>query len=47
MYLKLENSGFLVRGDENTSNLDDFGVLTNNIELSYSSKNKIISFKCD
>jgi len=32
MYLKSQNSGVLVRGDENTGNLDYFGVLTYIIE---------------
>jgi len=47
MYLKSQNSGVLVRGNENTGNLDYFGVLTNIIELNYSGKNNVVLFWCD
>jgi len=46
MYLKLQNSGILVRGDENTGNLNYFGVLTDIIELGYSSGNHVL-FRCN
>jgi len=45
--LKSRNSEVLVRGDENTSNLNYFGVLTDIIELSYSGGNNVILFKYD
>ncbi|KAJ1400600.1 hypothetical protein SESBI_29468 [Sesbania bispinosa] len=47
MQLKSQNSGVLVKGDENAGNLDYFGVLTDIIELSYPGGNNIILFKCD
>jgi len=45
--LKSQNNGFLVRGDENTGNLDYFGVLTYIIELGYSGGNNVVLFRCD
>ena len=47
MCLKSQNSGVLVRGDENIGNLDYFGVLTDIIELGYSGRNNVILFRCD
>jgi len=47
MYLKLQNSKFLVRSDKNIRNIDYFSVLTNIIKLSYSYRNNIVLFKCD
>ncbi|XP_061358748.1 uncharacterized protein LOC133302941 [Gastrolobium bilobum] len=47
MHLKSQNSGILVKGDNNTGNLDYFGVLTDIVELMYSSGNNVILFKCD
>jgi len=47
MYLKSQNSGVLVKGDENAGNLDYFGILTDIIELIYSGGNNVILFKCD
>jgi len=47
MYLKSQNNGVLVRGEENRGNLDYFGVLTDIIELSYSGGNNVVLFKCD
>jgi len=47
MCLISQNSGVLVRGDENTGNLDYFGVLTDIIELGYSSGNNVVLFRCD
>ena len=47
MSLKSQNSGVLVRGDENTGNLDYFSVLTDIIEFSYLNGNNVILLKCD
>ncbi|KAK7388495.1 hypothetical protein VNO78_23311 [Psophocarpus tetragonolobus] len=47
IHLKSQNSGVLVRGDENAGNLDYFGVLIDIIELSYLGKDNVILFKCD
>ena len=47
MYLKSQNSGVLVKGDDNAGNLNYFGILTNIIELIYSGGNNVILFKCD
>jgi len=47
MCLKSQNSGVLVRGNENTGNLDYFGVLTDITELGYSGGNNVILFRCD
>ena len=35
MHLKSQNSGVLVKGDENVGNLDYFGVLVDIIELDF------------
>ena len=47
MYLKSQNSGILIRGDDNTGNLDYFGVLRDIIKLSYSGGNNVVLFRCD
>jgi len=47
IYLKSQNIEVLARGDENTCNLDYFGVLTDIIGLSYSSGNSVVLFWCD
>jgi len=44
IYLKSQNIEVLARGDENTCNLDYFGVLTDIIGLSYSSGNSVVLF---
>jgi len=47
MYLKSQNSGVLVKDDENAGNLDYFSILIDIIELIYSGGNNVILFKCD
>ena len=47
MYLKSQNSGVLVKDDENAGNLDYFGVLTYIVKLSQSRENNVALFKCD
>ena len=47
MYSKSQNSGVLVKGEENARNLDYFGILTNIIKLSYFGGNNVVLFKCD
>ena len=45
--LKSQNNGLLVTGDENTGNLDYFGVLIDIIQLNYRGGNNVILFKVD
>jgi len=37
----------IFKGDENTGNLDYFGVLIDIIELNYFGGNNVVLFKCD
>ncbi|KAL6624425.1 hypothetical protein ACP70R_031746 [Stipagrostis hirtigluma subsp. patula] len=44
--VQAQNSGVLVKGDEETGNKDYFGVVTDIVELSYG-LHKVVLFKCD
>lgn len=42
-----QNSGVIVKGDEESGSSEYFGVLTDILELEYGGRNKIVLFKCD
>lgn len=42
-----QNSGVIVKGDEESGGSEYFGVLTDILELEYGGRNKIVLFKCD
>ncbi|KAK9281588.1 hypothetical protein L1049_004491 [Liquidambar formosana] len=46
-YRKTQNSGVVVKGDDETGNKDYYGVLIEIIQLDYLGDNNIFLFKCD
>ena len=47
MFRKTQNSGVVVKGDDETGNQDYYGVLTDIIQLDYFGDNNVFLFNCD